>query len=163
MPIRYQRSVKSIDGAGQRAAISGHGAGLLNLAEERAKLARELAEAAKLKSAIARAEYVQVEVVGKFMEGEYGIVREKNLTLIGKCSDRLSDGDPERRAFIETVLGQEVHEILNELSNPADIDFSSGSVTRKRQESSPGAEAAPEAKPDRVGEPVPPRSSGNDS
>ena len=100
-----------------RRQAAGHEArGDLDLSGERAKLAREQAEGAAIRNAVSRGEYVAVDEVVAQVEREYGIVRERLLTIPGKVADALTQRD---RETIESVLIEEISEVLDELHDPA--------------------------------------------
>jgi phage terminase Nu1 subunit (DNA packaging protein) len=66
-----------------RKLASGYGAGKVDLAQERALLAREQCEAAALRNAISRGELVRVRDVAELVAAEYSSVRERMLGLPG--------------------------------------------------------------------------------
>ncbi len=108
----YIRHLRKI--AAGRAAPSGG----LDLAAERAKLAKAQSEGHELKNKIARGEYVEIEAVAVEVEAQYSIVRERLLSIPGKISAGLvsrSQGE------IFAALEGEIHQALAELS-AADIE-----------------------------------------
>ncbi len=107
--VTYIRHIRKI-GAG-RGAEKG-----IDLASERARLAREQTEAAAFKNAIARGEYVEIEEACRQMEADYGLVRQRILAMPGKLADALEGLDREAR---EAAIMAEVIEALNELHEPA--------------------------------------------
>ncbi len=109
--VTYIRHIRKI-GAG-RGAEKG-----IDLASERARLAREQTEAAAFKNAIARGEYVAIEEAGRQMEADYGLVRQRILAMPGKLADALEGMSREER---EAAILAEVNEALNELSEPAHL------------------------------------------
>jgi len=107
--ITYIRHIRKISAG--RGAEKG-----IDLASERARLAREQTEAAALKNAVARGEYVAIEEVGRQVEAEYGLVRQRLLAIPGKLADSLEGMSREER---EAAMMAEVTEALNELHEPA--------------------------------------------
>ena len=89
----------------------------LDLASERARLAREQTQAAALKNAATRGEYISIEEVGRQLEEEYGVIRQRLLT-IPSIAESLVGLD---RAAIEAALRSAVTDALNELHDAADI------------------------------------------
>jgi nucleoid-associated protein YgaU len=65
-----------------------------------------------------RGRYAPVEAMGRRVEDEYGIVRERFLSIPGKVSDALVG---QSRVQIESVLIAEISEALNELSAPSEL------------------------------------------
>ncbi len=102
-----------------RKAAAGRGVKTdLDLASERAMLTREQTAAAALKNAVARGEYVAIEEVGRQVENEYGLVRQRILAMPGKLADALEGLSREER---EAAMTAEVTEALNELHEPARV------------------------------------------
>jgi len=100
-----------------RKVAAGRGAKTdLDLASERALLTREQTAREALRNAIARGEYVAVEEVGRQVEAEYGMVRQRLLAIPGKCAAALQGLGREE---CEAVLASEVSEALNELHAPS--------------------------------------------
>ena len=64
---------------------------------------------------VAKGEWVRVEDVGREVEREYAVVRERLLAMPGKLASKLEGLD---RTAIELVLIDEVTEALNELHVP---------------------------------------------
>lgn len=89
-----------------------------DLAAERAKLAREQTEAAAMKNALTRGELVSIEEVGRQLESEYGVVRQRLLAIPGTVAHSLVGLD---RASIETLLGTAITDALTELYAAADL------------------------------------------
>lgn len=71
---------------------------------------------------VANREWVRVEDVGKAVEREYSVVRERLLAIPGKLAAKLVDRD---RVEIELALFEEISEALNELHAP-DADDGDG-------------------------------------
>lgn len=107
--VTYIRHIRKISAG--RGAEKG-----IDLASERARLAREQTEAAALKNAIARGEYVAIEEVGRQVENEYGLVRQRLLAIPGKLADALNGLNREE---CEAAMMTEINEVLSELSEPA--------------------------------------------
>ena len=104
-----------------RLRASGQGDGLASLAKARALLAQQQTETASIRNAVARGEFVAVADVVGIHTNELSTIREAFLSLPGKESDALSDGDEARRAFIEERLRGAVIEILENLSDSTQI------------------------------------------
>jgi phage terminase Nu1 subunit (DNA packaging protein) len=100
-----------------RKLASGHGAGKADLAQERALLAREQRETAALRNAVSRGEYVRVHDVAEIVSAEYAVVRERIMGLPGKIADACA---MQTREVVETLMADEINEMLIELSNPAE-------------------------------------------
>ena len=64
---------------------------------------------------VAKGEWVRIEDVGRAVEREYAVVRERLLAMPGKLASKLEGLD---RTAIELVLIDEVTEALNELHAP---------------------------------------------
>ncbi len=64
---------------------------------------------------VAQNEWVRVEDVGKSVEREYSLVRERLLAIPGKLAAKLVDRD---RTAIELALFEEISEALSELHDP---------------------------------------------
>lgn len=111
----------------------------LDLSSERAMLAREQTQSMALRNAIARGEYVSTEEVGRQVEGDYAVVRERLLTIPGKIADALTGC---KREEIEIALLEEISEALNELNHPAGIAGRAGGAEQAPAPSAAGAQAA---------------------
>ena len=85
------------------------------LAAARTELAREQAEAARLKNALARGELVRMSVVERGATVIFSAFRERALSIPGKTA-ALSEG--RSRSEIEEVIRDEIYEALDELSRP---------------------------------------------
>ena len=85
-----------------------------DLASERARLAREQTETAARRNAIARGEFVSIEEVGRQIEAEYGVVRQRLLAIPGTIADDLVGLE---RHDVEVKLQQVIAEALKELSD----------------------------------------------
>jgi hypothetical protein len=59
---------------------------------------------------------VSVETVGKYVEAEYGLVRDRLVVIPGKVADKCT-GKP--REEIEAIIMAEINEALNELHAPS--------------------------------------------
>lgn len=108
--------------AHQRAVAAGHGvegSGAAALSSERAALAREKREAMQLKNAISRGDYVALAEVKRQWMPRLEIMRERLLSIPGKCSDELANREKE---FVEVTLEDEISEALNELAEPTEFD-----------------------------------------
>ena len=109
----------------QRKQLAGHGGGKLDLATERAALAREQRETAALKNAIMRNEYVRVSVVTEVVTQAYSIVRENLLGVPGArsydiaCAARACVDDQSAAAVVTGKLRNAIYEVLTNLSEPA--------------------------------------------
>jgi phage terminase Nu1 subunit (DNA packaging protein) len=127
-----------------RKVASGRGAdNELDLAGERAKLAREQTEGISLKNAIARGEYVLMGEVIRQVEGSFVVVRQRMLSIPGKMSDSLRNQDD--RELINTALLEEITEALNELSEPSRIAERAGGNAGGDVGGSAGARDTPAA------------------
>lgn len=99
-----------------RAAASGREKrpGALDGEFEKARKDKELADRTALQNAVTRGELVAIEEVGKQVEREYAVVRERLLGIAGKLG---SDLTPAQVARIEA----EIRDALEELHDPGDI------------------------------------------
>jgi phage terminase Nu1 subunit (DNA packaging protein) len=98
-----------------RKIASGRGGGKdSDLASERARLAREQTETAARRNAIARGELVSVEEVGREIEHEYGVVRQRLLAIPGMIADGLVGLE---RYDLEKKLAEAIADALSELSH----------------------------------------------
>jgi phage terminase Nu1 subunit (DNA packaging protein) len=102
----------------QRARASGQGDGTASLAKERAELAKEQRETAALKNAQTRGDLVSIESVVFQVGCEYGVVRERFLSIPGKVADECSG---KTREEIEEIIRAEISEALEELHDPPTI------------------------------------------
>lgn len=75
---------------------------------------------------ISNQEWVRTEDVGKLVEREYSVVRERLLAIPGKLAAKLVDRD---RPAIELALFEEISEALNELHDPDRTDGRDGSAS----------------------------------
>ncbi|MGD0332452.1 MAG: hypothetical protein ABSA90_04255 [Xanthobacteraceae bacterium] len=110
--VTYIRHVRKV--AAGRGAEKGS-----DLAAERAKLAREQTEIAARRNAVERGELVSIEEVGRQIEEEYGVVRQRLLAIPGTLADSLVSLD---RASIESALHEAIKDALTELHDPTDLD-----------------------------------------
>lgn len=85
------------------------------LAAERARLAREQADAVALKNASARRENVPVALVKKSLEIVFMAFRERCLSIPGKVAVSC---EMRSRGEVEEIVRDEVYEALDELSRP---------------------------------------------
>jgi len=114
--------------------------GRVNLANERALLAREQKNMVAHKNAIARGEFAPVSVLVAVMKRHNLCIRENLLGIPGKLADDLSFGDVERRVIVEEKLRDEIYQILENLSDPesyrrfADIDVSGDSYSTAEEQ-----------------------------
>jgi hypothetical protein len=91
------------------------------LSTARARLAEAQAEAAELKNAIARGDFIALKVIETGLATLFGVIRELILTLPGKIADAVSAHSTQDRAEIFQILKRECREILVGLSSPAVI------------------------------------------
>jgi len=102
-----------------RKVAAGRGADAnIDLATERANLARQQTEAAALKNAVARGELVSIEEVGRQLEAEYGVVRQRLLGIPGLLAAALVGLDA---ASIEKRLQEAIADVLTELHEAHDL------------------------------------------
>lgn len=80
---------------------------------------------------ISNGEWVRVEDVGKTVEREYSVVRERLLAIPGKLAAKLVDRD---RTAIELALFEEISEALSELHDPDSSGDPAGAVAAKAEE-----------------------------
>jgi phage terminase Nu1 subunit (DNA packaging protein) len=85
------------------------------LAVERARLAREQADAVALKNAITRRENVPVALVKKSLEIILVVFRERVLSMPGKIA---ASCEMRSRGEVEEIVRDECYECLEELSRP---------------------------------------------
>ena len=88
----------------------------LPYSEARALKETYLARLRKHEYEVAQKEWVRVEDVGKAVEQDYSVVRERMLAIPGKLSAKLVGLD---RVAIDLVLFNEISEALSELHAPA--------------------------------------------
>jgi phage terminase Nu1 subunit (DNA packaging protein) len=93
------------------------GHGTADLSKERSSLAHEQTLAARFKNAVMRGDYVSLEELAKKIDVLVTVVRERILSIPGKVSDTLVGRFD--REEIDLIIREELHEALNELSNPA--------------------------------------------
>ena len=89
-------------------------AGELNGEQERARKDKELADRTSLQNAVTRGELVSIDEVGRTVEREYAVVRERLLGISGKFG---ADLPSDQVARIEA----EIRDALEELHDPSDI------------------------------------------
>jgi hypothetical protein len=104
-----------------RIRASGQGDGAANLAKARAALAQEQMEAAALRNAVTRGEYVSVADVVRIHTAELSVIRERFLSLPTPLAETLACGDPEKQTAFATAIEAAVCEILEELSSSTAI------------------------------------------
>jgi phage terminase Nu1 subunit (DNA packaging protein) len=93
-----------------------HGNGdVARLAAARTELAREQAEAARLKNALARGELVRMSVVERGATIIFAAFRERCLSIPGKIA---AICEARSRSEIEETVRGEIYEALDELSRP---------------------------------------------
>ncbi|MFB0491964.1 phage terminase Nu1 subunit (DNA packaging protein) [Methylobacterium sp. OAE515] len=129
-----------------RAAASGREKkpGALDGEFEKARKDKELADRTALQNAVTRGELVAIEEVGKQVEREYAVVRERLLGIAGKLG---SDLTPKQVARIEA----EIRDALEELHDPGDIARRIPQPEDEAGEGEDEFEAAAPARPGRVG------------
>jgi phage terminase Nu1 subunit (DNA packaging protein) len=101
----------------RQAESGGHGdhAANLDLSKERARLAREQADAVALKNASARRENVPMALVQKAVEIVFMAFRERCLSIPGKIA---ASCDMRPSTEVEEIVRDEVYEALDELTRP---------------------------------------------
>ncbi|SFJ68160.1 hypothetical protein [Methylobacterium brachiatum] len=129
-----------------RAAASGREKkpGALDGEFEKARKDKELADRTALQNAVTRGELVAIEEIGKQVEREYAVVRERLLGISGKLG---ADLTPEQVARIEA----EIRDALEELHDPGDIAERIHQPGGEAEEGEDEFEAAAPARPGRVG------------
>jgi phage terminase Nu1 subunit (DNA packaging protein) len=85
------------------------------LTAERARLAREQAEAVSLKNAVTRGELVRLATVQRSAEIIFAAFRERCLSIPGKVA---AICEMRSRGEVEQIVRDEVYEALDELSRP---------------------------------------------
>jgi phage terminase Nu1 subunit (DNA packaging protein) len=90
-------------------------ADVARLAAARTELAREQAEAARLKNAVARGELVRMSVVERGATAIFSAFRERALSIPGKVA-AICEMRP--RGEVEEIIRGEIYEALDELSRP---------------------------------------------
>src|ERR1035437_8762053 len=95
-----------------------------DLSTERAKLAQQQTEAAKMKNAITAGQFVPVAIVVEVVELRDSLVREKVLS-IPTVADQIASLIKPTTAQIEEILRERVYEALEELSDPRTFDLRS--------------------------------------
>ena len=129
-----------------RAAASGREKkpGALDGEFEKARKDKELADRTALQNAVTRGELVAIEEVGKQIEREYAVVRERLLGIAGKLG---SDLTPAQVARIEA----EIRDALEELHDPGDIAQRIPEPDDEAEGGEEEFEASAPARPSRVG------------
>ena len=85
------------------------------LTAERARLAREQAEAVALKNAVTRGELVRLATVQRGAEAIFAAFRERCLSIPGKIA---ATCEMRSRSEVEETVRAEIYECLEELSGP---------------------------------------------
>ena len=93
-------------------------AGSLDLAAERAKLARAQTQSAEIRNGIAAGTYMKVASVAAIVVKEYSTVRNRILAIPGAIADALEGRTREDR---EEMIRAEITDALSELSDPEAI------------------------------------------
>jgi phage terminase Nu1 subunit (DNA packaging protein) len=88
------------------------------LSAARSALAHHQGEIARLKAGKLRGQFVELEAVGRALEGRYGVIREILVSIPGKCGDKLVNRE---RPEIIDILRGEINDALAELSRPAEL------------------------------------------
>jgi hypothetical protein len=101
----------------QKAAQSRSG-DAVGLSKQRVKLEAARTDAIEFKNAVARGEYVRLDIFAKVHETHLTVFRERCLIVPGACADELTPHTPADRTAIELVLREKVYEALDELSDP---------------------------------------------
>jgi phage terminase Nu1 subunit (DNA packaging protein) len=127
--IRHLREMAAGRGADNDARLS----------DAKVSLTLEQRDNIAIKNAIARGEVVSVDEVGKQVERDYAVVRERLLAIPGKISDSLVGGE---REDIEAHLADEIAEALHELHDPDALTDRARGTGEATSESPAGSEAA---------------------
>jgi hypothetical protein len=98
------------------AGRSGADGGAL-LAKERALLAREQREAATIKNAVARGDYVSLDLVEKKLTPLFSNFREQALSTPGVIADAVAQACGGDRALVYSIIDDRVREMLTELAD----------------------------------------------
>jgi hypothetical protein len=88
------------------------------LADTLLRKEKALAQLRELELARKRGELAEVEVMGRLVEQDFAVLRERLLTLPGKLAFILA---MRPAAEIQAVLTEEIYEALDALSAPAEI------------------------------------------
>ena len=94
-----------------------------DLSKQRSELAQEQTMAMRFKNAVLRGDYISAGVVQRAGEKMLEVFRERILSIPGKVADTLTE---RTRDEIDLILREELHEALDELSNPAAFGGSGG-------------------------------------
>jgi phage terminase Nu1 subunit (DNA packaging protein) len=89
-----------------------------SLSAQRARLAMAQAEAAELKNAVSRGDFVALREVETALGGLFGTIRENVLAMPGTLADKLTPHTPLDRVAIHEVMRRECRELLTGLSSP---------------------------------------------
>ena len=101
-------------------AASRAGNGDLNLTDERARLAKEQADAKEMENAIARGELVYIEDVAKRVEQSLAKVRTRLLAIPTKVAPEAAAADDPKE--VQTLIERQIVEALNELAGIDEAD-----------------------------------------
>jgi phage terminase Nu1 subunit (DNA packaging protein) len=111
----------------------------LDLSSERAKLAIEQTEAAKLKNKIAAGQFVPVKVVVDMLDQlVFRSFRNTILAMLGKIADRVSTYSSQDRTEIFEIIERECHQALTLLSTKSFWDDVLASATIQPADDSEG-------------------------
>jgi phage terminase Nu1 subunit (DNA packaging protein) len=89
-----------------------------SLSAQRARLAMAQAEAAELKNAVSRGDFIPLREVEMALAGLFGAIRENVLGLPGKLADALAPLTAKDRVEVHQILRRECRELLTGLSSP---------------------------------------------
>lgn len=129
-----------------RAAASGREKkpGALDGEFEKARKDKELADRTALQNAVTRGELVAIEEIGKQVEREYAVVRERLLGISGKLGADLTSAQVAR-------IEAEIRDALEELHDPGDIAERIHQPDGETEEGEDEFEASAPTRPSRVG------------
>lgn len=99
------------------------------LAKEKAALAHEQRETARLKNEQTRGDLVEVKTVRVVVGKDYAVVRERILAIPGKSADEC---EGKTREEIEAILEAQCNEALEELHDPATYRYGRDGVRVRR-------------------------------
>lgn len=101
-------------------AASRVGNGDLNLTDERARLAKEQADAKEMENAITRGDLVYIEDVAKRVEESLAKVRTRLLAIPTKVAPEAAAADDPKE--VQTLIERQIIEALNELAGINEAD-----------------------------------------
>lgn len=101
-------------------AASRVGNGDLNLTDERARLAKEQADAKEMENAITRGDLVYIEDVAKRVEQSLAKVRTRLLAIPTKVAPEAAAADDPKE--VQTLIERQIVEALNELAGINETD-----------------------------------------